>query len=434
MCQIPNSYIEKKTAITFLSGSAGELDWVLPILDYLSKKNFNISIVFLTRHARASVEKNSMLKNYISQKNIQPEVHLCGGYLAEKIERLGYLAHRAAIKLKLQNKPAIKFFHSLLNKIFKKIFFLGLPLNILNLQEQKCLFFSEYPSLRRPRDQWLKEKFHNSLFFYCPHSPHIYAKDLGIQYQDVQVKNINSRSFLLLGHPADYLVLNDGGELSDPDLEKVFIGHPKYSNSWLHDRREESKKFRISLSTRNKINILVLSRGSGSYLNKDYHTELADSVVGTINEQIESYNLFIKKHPREEDVYWDSLVDKYSSISIIDNHIYDIVSSVDFVISFWSSGAMDCHAMGVPVIELFDPNRYSKQQFLDGENYTTIYRKLGVVFHANNKKDLEEVIENLIKNNFNVKLGKPHPLYSDLIERSNDWQITLDKILSVNSF
>ena len=103
MRQIPNSYIEKKTAITFLSGSAGELDWVLPILDYLSKKNFNISIVFLTRHARASVEKNSMLKNYISQKNIQPEVHLCGGYLAEKIERLGYLAHRAAIKLKLQN-------------------------------------------------------------------------------------------------------------------------------------------------------------------------------------------------------------------------------------------------------------------------------------------------------------------------------------------
>ena len=96
-------------------------------------------------------------------------------------------------------------------------------------------------------------------------------------------------------------------------------------------------------------------------------------------------------------------MDKYSSISIIDNHIYDIASSVDFVISFWSSGAMDCHAMGVPVIELFDPNRYTKQQFLDGDNYTTIYRKLGVVFPANNKKDLEEVIENLIKNNFQQK-------------------------------
>ena len=434
MRQIPNSHIENKTVITFLSGSAGELDWVLPILDYLSKKNFNINIVFLTRHARASVEKNSMLNNYISQKNIQLEIHLCGGYLVEKIERLGFLIHRAVIKLKLQNMPAIKFFYSLLNKIFKKIFFLGLPLKILNLQAQKCLFFSEYPSLRRPRDQWLKEKFYNSLFFYCPHSPHIYAEDLSIKYQDVQVKNTNSRSFLLLGHPADYLVLNDGWELSGSDLEKVFIGHPKYSNSWLHDRREKSKKFKISLSARNKINILVLSRGSGSYLNNDYHIELADSVVGAINAQIENYNLFIKKHPREEDVYWDSLADKYSSISIIDQHIYDSVTSVDFVISFWSSGAMDCHAMGVPVIELFDPNRYTKQQFLDGNNYTTIYRKLGVVFPANNKKELEEVIENLIENNFDIKLDNPHPLYSDLIERSNDWQITLDKILLLDSF
>ena len=91
MRQIPNSHIENKTVITFLSGSAGELDWVLPILDYLSKKNFNINIVFLTRHARASVEKNSMLNNYISQKNIQLEIHLCGGYLVEKIERLSLI-------------------------------------------------------------------------------------------------------------------------------------------------------------------------------------------------------------------------------------------------------------------------------------------------------------------------------------------------------
>lgn len=434
MHQIPDSYIENKTAITFLSGSAGELDWVLPILDYLSKKNFNINIVFLTRHARASVEKNSMLNNYVSKKNIQLEVYLCGGYLAEKIERLGYLAHRAAIKFKLQNKPVVKFFYSLLNRIFKKIFFLGLPLKILNLQAQKCLFFSEYPSLRRPRDQWLKEKFHHSLFFYCPHSPHIYAEDLSIKYQEIKVKNTKSRSFLLLGHPADYLVLNDGEGLSDPDLEKIFIGHPKYSNSWLQDRKEKSKNFRTSLSRRNKINILVLSRGSGSYLDKNYHVELVESVVGAINTQIENCNLFIKKHPREEDVYWDSLTDKYSSISIIDDHIYDISTSVDFVISIWSSGAMDCYAMGVPVIELYDPNRFSKQQLLDGENYTTIYRKLGVVFPANNKKELEEVIENLIKNNFDVTLKEPHSLYSDLIERSNNWQITLDEILSVNSF
>ena len=36
-----------KTAIVFLSGSSGELDWMLPILDKLLKKNFCLKIVFL---------------------------------------------------------------------------------------------------------------------------------------------------------------------------------------------------------------------------------------------------------------------------------------------------------------------------------------------------------------------------------------------------
>ena len=47
-----------QTAITFISGSAGELDWVLPILDFLLNKGFNVKFIFLTRHARKSVEKS----------------------------------------------------------------------------------------------------------------------------------------------------------------------------------------------------------------------------------------------------------------------------------------------------------------------------------------------------------------------------------------
>ena len=89
-----------QTAITFLSGSAGELDWVLPILDFLLNKGFNIKIIFLTRHARKSVEKNRMLNDYICQENRKVEVIFCGGYFSEKIERLGYLSYRIFIKLK----------------------------------------------------------------------------------------------------------------------------------------------------------------------------------------------------------------------------------------------------------------------------------------------------------------------------------------------
>ena len=70
-----------KTAIAFLSGSAGELDWVLPILDYLLKKEFNLKIIFLSRHVLKSVETNSMLKDYIFQENNKIEVVLLGGCL-----------------------------------------------------------------------------------------------------------------------------------------------------------------------------------------------------------------------------------------------------------------------------------------------------------------------------------------------------------------
>ena len=38
-----------QTAITFISGSAGELDWVLPILDFLLNKGFNVKFIFLRK-------------------------------------------------------------------------------------------------------------------------------------------------------------------------------------------------------------------------------------------------------------------------------------------------------------------------------------------------------------------------------------------------
>ena len=56
--------ITNETVITFISGSAGELDWILPILHYLLNRGFNLKVIFLTRHARESVKKNQMLNNF----------------------------------------------------------------------------------------------------------------------------------------------------------------------------------------------------------------------------------------------------------------------------------------------------------------------------------------------------------------------------------
>ena len=419
-----------KMGIVFISGSAGELDWILPILDDLLAKSFDIKIIFLTRHARISVHKNQMLNDYITNHSLNLDVYTCGGYFFEKIEHFSYLLHRASIKLNFKKKPILKIIYGLINKAIKKFYLMHLPLKSLNLKNKKFLFFSEYPSLRRPRDLWLKEEFDKAIFFYFPHSPHIYAEDLNINYSQPEFKNFGNKYFLLLGHPADYLMINDQRELSDPKLEKVFIGHPKYSDRWLSDLRGESKSFRSSLLSRQSINILVLSRGSGSYLDDQSHANLVKISMKTIDEHFNNYNLFVKKHPREEKSHWDDLASQYPSMNIIDDHIMKIATSVDFVISFWSSGAMDCHTLGIPVIELFDPNKHSKQQVPLGSGFTTIYRLLGIVLPASNSQELVKAISILQRNNYSLLTENPHPFYNELMSLSNDWNEKIEKILT----
>jgi len=418
-----------KTGIVFISGSAGELDWILPIIDDLLKKDFNFKIIFLTRHARLSVKGNQLLNDYI-QSNHRVEIFLSGGYFIEKIERFAYLLHRASIKFQISQKLLLQITYSVLNKILKKFYLMQMPSQIFKLKDKKCLFFSEYPSLRRPRDLWLRQEFKQALFFYCPHSPHIYSEDLDTKHQQTKSINFKNKYFLLLGHPADYPFINDGMELASEDLEKVFIGHPKYSNAWLYEFKEKSQIFRSTFSERSEINILIYSRGSGTYLDDQSHVDLVKTAIGGIDSQIENYNLLVKKHPREKNSYWDIAASTNTRIKIIDDHVMNIGTSVDFVISFWGSGAMDCHALGLPVIELFDPNKHSKQQVPHESGYTTIYRLLGIVLPANNLEELAKAISTLKGNNFSLSSLEPHPFYYELLSLSNNWNTKFEKILT----
>ena len=407
---------KEKVAVAFISGSAGELDWMMPILDFLQDKHFKIKIIFLSRHSLKSVEKNKMCNDFINQKNSTLEVVLCGEPIFEKIERISYLSFRLFLKLKLNQFFLTKNLYFLCNKFLKYLFMKKIPKDLLNFKDEKYLFFSEFPSLRRPRDLWIKETFKKSLFFYCPHSPHIYAEDLDKKYLEPDSIDTSKKNFLLMGHPGDFFILNDEKELANQNLEKVFIGHPKYSNKWLGILQDKAKKFHSSLPNRKTINILVISRGYGSYLDEISH------------QSIPNYNLFVKKHPREISSYWDYILKDYSSIQIVNDHILELAAKVDFVISFWGSGAMDCYSLGVPVIEYWDPNKHSKGQVSEKDSFNTIYRKLGIVSAANNQKELEIRISELVSNNFRFTTYGSHPFFKDLIDRSNKWDKTMQKI------
>ena len=418
-----------KTAITFLSGSAGELDWLMPILSLILNQGFKLKIIFLSNHVYSSIRKNKMLNDFVHQQNVNLEVfHHTGPYL-ERFERLTYLTHRFFLKFKFNEFVFLRSFHLLLNRIFGIIFLWKFPLNFLDFAEDVDLVLSEYPSLRRPRDTWFKSKFKKSIFFYFPHSPHIYGEDINTESNETKPIDCSKHNFLLLGHPSDYSMINDGKELADPNLEKVFIGHPKYSDIWLKDLKDEAKRYQLESASRDKVNILVLSRGIGSYLDNQSHSNLVETTINTINTLVPNYNLLIKKHPRELISSWDEHLDKNTSIQIVNEHILEIAKNVDFVISFWSSGAMDCNTLGVPVIEYFDPNKHSKQQISEGEGFTTIYRKLGIVFPANNEIELGRVVSSLVKSNATKAKITPHSFYNDLMNKSNKWDKTIEKIL-----
>ena len=92
-----------KKVIVLISGSAGELDWILPILDWLLIRNVSVKVVFLTRHAWDSVRENRLLYDFVSKSELKIDVVLTGSQFFEKLERLSYLSYRAFCKLGIGN-------------------------------------------------------------------------------------------------------------------------------------------------------------------------------------------------------------------------------------------------------------------------------------------------------------------------------------------
>ena len=426
--------MERKIAIVFVSGSVGELDWNLEILKLLINEGFNLKIIILSTKAYNSIKGNVLVNDFINQKNDQIEVIFRGGYFIEKIRKYIYLSYRILIKLKINKFPLLNNILNLFIKIFQKIFSYSLPSNILSNKNEKYLFLSEFPSLRRPWDAWMKKNFNNSIFLYHPHSQSIYPINFDQKYFRKKNVDYNKNCFLLLGHYTDYLSLNDGKELASTDLEKIFIGHPNWSQNRINRNLVKEKNFYINSIVKNKKNILILSKHFGTYMNEENHKNLAETSINSIQKIIPDANILIKKHPREGLSSWDQLAKENSSIKIINYHVQQIVPKVDFVISIFNSASVDCYLMGVPVIEYYNTNKFRKDMIFDGNHFTSIYRKLGVVTPANNEKELQKAINDLVKTKFKLQSDKTHSHFNELINLSNTWEKKIRNILEANNF
>lgn len=323
---------KNNTAVVFIAGSAGELDWILPIVDFLVRKKFNIHVIFLSRHAERSVNENYLCREFILTNPRQIAVSCLGGSAFEALERLSYLSYRVFLKVKLFKLPPINFISDSCFTALRLLFIRRLPVELTTAKRDRFLFFTEFPGLRRPRDKWVRQVFKASTFFYCPHSPHVYVEDLDRIYNESRTSIDKTNSFLVLGHPGDFEVINDGKELASADLGKLYMGHPKYSEAWLENFREKSYLFRTSRKTREKVDILVLSRGAGSYLDEAAHAQMVEKTIEVITTEFPDYRIFVKKHPRESQSSWDLAATENKAIQIVSQHILQAATSVDFVI------------------------------------------------------------------------------------------------------
>ena len=415
-------------SITFLSGSAGELDWVLPILDDLYNRGHKIHLCCLSQNVYKSIFENKLLRQYIQRSSSPVVVHKCYSFFSKFFDKYSYLFFRLTIKLNLRKLPLIKNIFLIVEYFLENIFFDRIPKELILHQKSKNLIFNEFPALRKPYNKWIKSLFPASIFFYIPHSPHFYTENLDIHFEENKDINFNCNSYLLLGHPLDFKELKNLYDFSE--VEPIFLGHPKYSKHWLEEIKQSSVPKK---NHSNNPNILVISRGVGSYLSPQQHKYLVDSTCHAIEKNFKKFNLFIKKHPREINSYWDEKVQKNKNITYTDSHILQAAASSDFVISFWSSGAMDCFAMDIPVIEFFDPNISSFQQVqLNEKDFTTIYRLLGCVIPASNIQELCLCIKDLKDLDFLIKNQHVHPRLQDLLERSQHWNEQFLQILHKN--
>jgi hypothetical protein len=427
--------MQNKIAIVIVSGSAGELDWNLEILELLLNEGFNLKIVILKRKTFKSIKQNKMINDFINQKNDKIEVIFRGGYFIEKIRQYIYLSYRILIKLKISKYPLMSNILNLFIKIFQRVFSNILPSNVLSDKSKKYLFLSEFPSLRKPWDVWMRKNFNESIFLYHPASQSIYANNLDQKFSRYQNIDFKKNHFLLLGHQLDYLSINDGRELASTDLEKVFLGHPNWSQKRIDKFLVNKKDSYLNSLTREKINILILSKThSDYYSNLNYHVNLIETSVKSIQKIIPNSNVLIKKHPREVVVPWEKFVKKNSSIKIINYHVQQIAPKVDFVISIWNSASVDCYAMGVPVIEYYDTNKFPRGMIFEGDNYTSVYRKLGLVIPANNEKELQKAITDLVNTKYKLPSDKIHPFYKELENLSNTWEKKIRNILEAHDF
>ena len=400
-----------RTTEIIISGSAGELDWILPVAKELKDSGNRVSISFLKESAKHSFENNATLKK-ITLKNFS----ITKKVLVEDCNLAKWQLLTRVYGILFRNLHHL--FHRYLDKFFALLSGCLFPRVKKLFKKKPSSIMVEFPSDTRLLGAILRGNNQKTIYF--PHSPHLYYQDnlslSEFQVVDKHNQSSSNRETYLFGSEDDIQALMSSGWRPVRRSKLIITGHPKYSTKWI-------KYFKHSLNNDEsveKLKIGVLSRGVGNFLSQDEHERLVKATHGAITKILTDFDVQVKLHPREvigKNTVWKDFLTEGFRLS--DDHVYMMFSQVDFVIIMFSSAAIDAAVWDVPAIEMYDPEISPALQLKRDGEYRTIYEIFGLVERAKNEKDLKAKISQILsKGKFDLKRSKN---FESMVNKSENW-------------
>ncbi len=377
-----------KIIILIVRKHAGEVDWILPILNESSKK-IKIITIFNSPAAYKSLCQNNDL--FILWKKINSQF-----FIEKKKDNFVY---KILFKFfaKIKQKKISNFF---IKKIYS-LNFLKKKLNI-NLHEVKFIFltynnFSYWPNILK--------KIHNSKIIRFPESQHVWN-------YNSKINNAKSRIFFYNRLFADIVLLPTNSDFLRNSFflnaKIIFCGIPKYQSDWI--KNLEIKK----ISKKNKIKNMVVAtrpafKGSGT---KDYFSEssydyIIRSIVTTAK-TMGNIRLVFKLHPNRDErdkIIKICVSHSFDNFLFSSEHLIKLAQKSDICLSMYSSAILDFLAAKKPVVEFWLRNVDNLDMIKDQNTWSTVYSKLNLVHSVDSKEMLEKKIKYLLKN---PNLSKAH--------------------------
>ncbi len=377
--------MKKKVAVLLVNNGFGEVDWILPVLDKLSK-NYTIFTYFRSQSAFNSLKTVNEI--FYLWKKISK-----GYYVEKKFDNFFWKSLRKVINTIYKKNVKI---NSFINKKIHDINFIENKIfNILGLKNFKIsIFFSEF-GVYSGWVEIIKNNFKRPLIVHFPSHSSIFNKKLSEdQFRKVRVL---SGDLLLISAERD--ISRFANFIS---AKKIFVvGVPKFDNWWINKVLNSKLDF-DKKKLRNKSVISIGIRPKFQFLEGKDFIRLENQIhdIMKVLCEIKNILIIIKIHPKTNPPEFFKILENYNNKkwTLSKNHLMRLSKISNCTINSINSAVpLDALCVNKPAIELWPVRKNETNKFNE-------QKKLGITIQAKNRKNFSRLIK--------LVLNKPdHPIW-----------------------